>query len=193
MSSYLETIKAADGEIYHINYHQTRYESILKFFGVKEFKNLVDFLDPPKDGLYRCRLVYDLDGVVEVSYHKYKKRTINSLKIVVDNGIDYSLKSTNRKNLDSLFFKKDGCDDVLIVKNSLVTDTTIANIAFYKDGVWFTPKTPLLNGTTRARLLDDVVLKELDIKVEDLESFSKVALLNAMIDFDILENCEFLI
>jgi len=193
MSSYLETIKVVDGEIYHINYHQKRYESVLKSFGVAEFKNLVDFLDPPKDGLYRCRLVYDLYGVVEVSYHKYKKRTINSLKIVVDNGIDYSLKSTNRKDLDSLFLKKDACDDVLIIKNSLVTDTTIANIAFYKDGIWFTPKTPLLKGTTRARVLNNGVLKELDIKVEDLESFSKVALLNAMIDFDILENCEFLI
>jgi len=193
MSSYIETIKAVDGEVYHLDYHQQRYESVLKSFGVDMFKNLVDFLDPPKDGLYRCRLVYDCKDIVEVTYHKYKKRNINSLKVVFDNDVDYAIKSTNRNKLDSLFSKRDGCDDVLIIKNLLVTDTTIANIAFYKDGIWKTPKSPLLKGTTRARFLDDAKIVESNIKVQELKSFSKVALLNAMIDFEILDNCDFLV
>jgi len=74
-----------------------------------------------------------------------------------------------------------------------VTDTSIANIAFYDNGMWKTPKNPLLKGTTRARLIDEGKLIEADIRVNELRNFSKVALLNAMIDFDVLQECEFLI
>ena len=85
-------------------------------------------------------------------------------------------------------------DDILIIKDLLVTDTSIANIAFETSGgEWITPKNPLLKGTTRARLLDEGKLKEADIRVHELRSFTKVALLNAMIDFDVLDRCEFLI
>ena len=192
MNSYIETIKAINGDIYHIDYHQKRYEFVLNSFGVNDVKNLADFLDPPKDGLYKCRLVYNFNDI-DVSYSKYKKRNISSLKIIFDKDIDYSYKSIDRRELDSLFTLKGKCDDVLIIKNSLVTDTTIANVAFYRDGFWFTPKEPLLKGTTRARLLDNNTIVEADIKVQELKSFSKVALLNAMIDFDILENCELLV
>ena len=68
----------------------------------------------------------------------------------------------------------------------LVTDTSIANIALYNDGLWFTPKKPLLEGTTRARLLNAGKIIEKDIAVEDLNNYSRVALMNAMIDFDII-------
>ncbi|MEA2100016.1 MAG: aminotransferase class IV family protein [Campylobacterota bacterium] len=191
-NSFIETIKAIDGEVYNLEYHQKRYASVLNSLGIDNIQNLSDFLNPPKWGVYRCRLVYDSQSI-EVSYHEYKKRDINLLKVIFENDIDYSLKSTNREKLDSLFDLKGECDDILIIKNLFVTDTTIANIAFYKDGTWVTPKSPLLKGTTRARLLDEGKIVEADIKVQELRGFSQVALLNAMIDFDILENCEFLI
>ena len=199
-NEYLETIKVLNGEIFNINYHQKRYESVLKSLGIKPFEQLIDYINPPKDGLYRCRLVYT-PIKISVSYHKYEIRDIKSLKIVYDNNINYSKKSTNRKNIDSLFALKNKADDILIIKNSLVTDTSIANIAFYdsaktdnkNEGVWLTPKKPLLKGTTRARLLDEGKIIEADIKVTDLSKFSKIALLNAMIDFYIVDKCEFLI
>jgi 4-amino-4-deoxychorismate lyase len=185
ISTYLETIRAVDGEVYHLEYHQKRYEKVLTSFGVSEFKNLQDYLNPPSSGLYRCRVVYSLDKV-DVTYHAYKKRDINSLKLVYDETIEYSKKSTDRKNIDKLFDMRDKCDDILIVQNSLVKDTSIANVAFYNSGVWYTPSKPLLNGTTRQRLLDEGKIIEEKIKVQDLQKYSKVALLNAMIDFDII-------
>ena len=199
-NEYLETIKVLNGEIFNINYHQKRYESVLKSLDIKPFEQLIDYINPPKDGLYRCRLVYT-SIKISVSYHKYEIRDIKSLKIVYDNNINYSKKSTNRKNIDSLFALKNKADDILIIKNSLVTDTSIANIAFYdstktdnkNEGVWLTPIKPLLKGTTRARLLDEGKVIEADIKVTDLSRFSKIALLNAMIDFYIVDKCEFLI
>jgi len=130
---------------------------------------------------------------ISVSYHEYKKRDISSLKLIFNNEIDYSMKSTFREELDNLYSQRGECDDILIIKELLVTDTSIANIAFYNHGMWITPKNPLLKGTTRARLLDEGKLVEADIKVQELRSFSKVALLNAMTDFDVLDKCEFLI
>lgn len=193
---FLETIKAVDGKVFHMSYHQARYESVLKEFCIEDIENLELHVNPPQYGIYRCRLTYDLSmepHVINVTYHEYKKREISSLKLIFNNDIDYAVKSTDRTEIDKLFCKRDEGDDILIIKDLHVSDTSIANIAFLKNGEWITPKNPLLKGTTRARLIDEGKLSEADIKVQDLRSFSKVALLNAMIDFDILDTCEFLI
>lgn len=195
-NTFLETIKILDGEIFHIQYHQKRYEDVLKKFNINEVQDLKSFINPPCVGLYRCRLTYDISSSpqkIEVSYHEYRKKDISTLKIIFNNDIDYPDKSTCRDELDRLYDLKDEADDIIIIKNLLVTDTSIANIAFYTDSGWITPKTPLLRGTTRQRLIDSGELTAVDIKVQDIKKFSKVALLNAMIDFDILESCEFLI
>jgi 4-amino-4-deoxychorismate lyase len=157
---------------------------------VKECESLQEHLSPPQNGLYRCRVVYT-DETIDVSYHEYKKRDISSLKLVYDDTIEYPQKSTDRSHIDRLFAQKGNADDILIVKNSLVTDTSIANIAFYKNGVWHTPESPLLEGTTRERLLESGFLVRKDIRVEELESFTKTALLNAMIDFDIISDISY--
>jgi len=183
--SFFETIKANDGQIFHLEYHQRRYESVLKSFGITAFKDLREYLSPPSKGLFRCKLIYDAAST-EVVYYPYEKRNIQTLKLVVNDTIQYKFKATDRTQLDILFAKRSECDDVLIVRNGLVSDTTIANIAFESEGVWYTPKKPLLEGTTRARLLDEGKLFVRDIAVEDLKNYTRVALLNAMIEFDII-------
>jgi len=183
--SFLETIKAVDGKIYHSEYHQQRYESVLLALGEKTFLNLHDNLHPPSQGIYRCRVVYTKESL-SVNYFPYKKREIKTLKILHDNCIEYEKKYENRDAIDALFSKKGDADDILIVKNSKVTDTSIANIAFFDGERWLTPKTPLLKGTTRERYLQEGKIFLHDIYVDDLKKYKKVALLNAMIDFDIL-------
>ena len=189
-TSFLETIKAFDGEVFNIFYHQKRYESVLHSLGSTNYKNLIEHITPPLNGLYRCRVEYTLDSV-EVTYHAYIKKEVQSLKILHDNLIDYSKKSTNRKAIDTLYEKKENSDDVLIIKNALVSDTSIANIAFYKEGTWYTPASPLLEGTTRQRYIDKGILVPKDIDVDTLKEYTKIALLNAMIDFDIITNISF--
>jgi len=154
--------------------------------GAKKHKRLLEYLNPPKRELYRCRVLYTKD-TIEVSYHNYIKRQISALKIVYDDRIEYSLKSAQRDRLTALYQKRESCDDVIIVKNSYITDTSIANIALLSDGVWFTPKNPLLRGTTRERLLAEKKIYEKDILVDDIDRYEKIALLNAMIDFDIIQ------
>lgn len=187
-NSYLETIRAFDGKVYNLSYHQKRYESVLEHSS--SVKKLIDYLHPPKKGLYRCRLLYNNEDI-SVSYHEYKKKEIKSLKIIYDESIQYAKKSSNREDLDRLFNLREECDDILIVKNGLITDTSIANIAFFKDDTWYTPTSALLFGTTRQRFLDERRIVACDIKVEELQNFSKVALLNAMIDFDIITDISY--
>ena len=191
-NSYLETIKSVDGVLFNMSYHQERYESVLNSLGIDKKEDLKEYLNPPSFGIYRCRLVYTPD-TISVSYHEYKKREISSLKLIFNNEIEYLNKSTCRDEIDALYEQRGEGDDILIIKDLLVSDTSIANIAFYRNGDWITPKKPLLKGTTRARLIDEGKIIESDIKVQDIRNFSKIALLNAMIDFDILDRCEFLI
>jgi len=185
MSEFFETIKIDDAKIYNLEYHQQRYENTLKSLSITEFKSLASYIKVAEKGLLRCKVIYDAKGIKNVEYFKYTKRKINSLKLVYADA-KYMYKSTNREILDTLFEQKQQCDDILIVQNNLITDTSIANIALYKEGIWYTPKRVLLKGTTRQRYLDASKLVLKDIKVEDLGSYTKVALLNAMIDFDII-------
>jgi len=184
-NEFLETIRVEDGIYFHLSYHQNRYEKVLKTLNAKNIQKLETYLDAPKKGLYRCRLRYNSQKIVAVEYLEYKKREISSLKLVYDDEIDYSFKYSQRKNIDKLFALRENCDDIVIVKNGFITDTSISNIAFF-DGKWKTPASPLLKGTTRARYLNEGKLIETDIKVIDINNFTKVALLNAMIDFDII-------
>lgn len=182
---YLETIKSIDGVVQNLEYHQRRLERALGLSENIQRHRLCKLLNPPKKGVYRCRVLYDANSL-EVEYIAYKKRNIQSLKIVYNDEIEYSKKYANRELLDELFALRADCDDILIVKGGLVRETSIANVAFYDGIEWFTPKRVLLKGTTRERYLQEKKLIEKDIFVSDLKSYKKLALMNAMLDFDIM-------
>ena len=77
---------------------------------------------------------------------------------------------------------RDGSDEVIIVRNGLLTDTSYTNIALFDGCEWLTPKLPLLAGTQRASLIDRQRLREADIRADDLWSFDYIALFNAMMN-----------
>lgn len=183
----LETIKVIDAEIQNLSYHQQRYESSLKTLGYLARHDLREFITPPKEGIYRCRVVYN-EEIVKVEYFPYLFSPIDSLKLVTDDDIDYSLKYEKREELNRLFELRGSCDDVLIAKNSYLSDTTKANIALFDGSKWYTPSKPLLYGTTRARLLDENRIFAKSLHVNDLKNFSKVAVMNAMVDFSLVKN-----
>ncbi|MFW2552009.1 aminotransferase class IV family protein [Aliarcobacter butzleri] len=180
---YFETIKCEDFEVFNLDYHQKRVANTI---GLNI--NLQEYINPISEELLRCKLIYDENGVVDVLYFPYKKREIKSFKIIFDNEIEYSKKYLNRAKLDELYEKRDDCDEVIIIKNEIVTDTTIANIAIFYENFWITSKNCLLGGTTRARLLEEKKLFEKDITLDMLKNASKVALMNAMIGFDEIKN-----
>ncbi len=181
----LETIKIEDGQVINIEWHNRRCnKSRLELFDEKKLLNLEEFIEAPQKGLYRCRILYD-SKVNSVEYIPYTPKKIKSFKIVKSN-INYSYKYSDREELNKLL--DNAYDDIIIEKNGLLTDTTIANIAFYDGKQWSTPLNPLLEGTLREKLLSEEFLVLKNIKSEDIKNYSHFALMNAMIGFQIQKN-----
>ena len=185
MPLILETIKIENAEVFNLSYHQKRFEKSQKdLFNTQTAIALSSLIKPPLEGVYRCRILYD-ETVRSVEYLPYKGKPIHTLKIVSSN-ISYPYKYADRDALDKLLEDNPEADDVIIEKEGFITDTSIANLAFYDGEQWFTPKKPLLEGTLRAKLLDEGFLQTREIKSSEISHYKKVALMNAMIGFKII-------
>jgi len=186
-SLLLETIKIEEGVVANLPYHQDRCDqSRQTLFKSTDKLDLASIIQPPQTGLYRCRILY-ADALHSIEYLPYVPKEIHSLKIVPSE-IDYAFKYANREELTALLDAHQEVDEVIIEKDGCLTDTTIANIAFYDGKQWFTPENPLLKGTMRAKLIDEGFLQTKEIKKEDLTNYTQVALINAMIGFKILNH-----
>ena len=183
--SFIETLKVQDGALLHVEYHNRRFNATRKeFFGFAEGQNLLDFVSLPRSvatGIFKCRVRYDAI-VRDIRFEPYRMRKISSLKLVEDNTIDYRFKYADRSSIESLYALRGECDDILILREGLLTDTSYANIAFWDGSRWITPRNPLLGGTCRARLLDTGELVEGDLKPGEVKSFRKIRIFNAMMD-----------
>ncbi len=184
MCQFIETIQILDGKIQRLGYHQARMDATRKhFFGDVTPINLEQHIAlPPVFEEIKCRIVYDKE-IVDISYSPYHIRNIQWLKLVFDDQISYPYKSINRERLSELTLLKDSYDEILIVRNGLVTDTSYTNIALFDGHQWVTPASPLLKGTQRASLIDKGILHEMDIRAESLAKFQRICLINAMMDF----------
>jgi 4-amino-4-deoxychorismate lyase len=187
MCQLVESLKLKDGVIRNLEYHQSRMNrSMNELFPDAEKIELAKAITIPencKSGAYKVRVVYG-SGVEKIEIEPYIFRTIKSLKVVRHESIDYHLKYTNRQILQELFAQRGNCDDIIIVKNGFVTDSFAANLLFFDGKKWFTPTTPLLKGTKRQLLLDQGIISEREIREEDIRSYQKVGLINAMIDLE---------
>lgn len=185
---FVETIKIANGKPSNLPYHQARMERTIRHFfpnlALNAMPSLPDLITPNENmELVKARVVYGADGVEHIEYAPYSMRPIRSLQVVYDDTISYSYKSCDRSQLNALAAKKGDCDEIIIVKNNLLTDTSFTNLAIIDGNCWLTPRQPLLLGTRRASLLDQGLIKEADITVDDLKRAERIRLFNAMIDF----------
>ena len=181
----LETIRIEDGVIHNLKYHQQRCNKSRQIlFDSHDVLDLFACIEAPKSGLYRCRILY-AEHLHSIEYIPYTPKEIHSLKIV-SSDIEYSLKYANRDALNALLASNQDVDEVIIEKKGYLSDTTMSNIAFFDGKQWVTPLNPLLEGTMRAKLIDEGFLHPKEIKREDLQNYSQVALMNAMIGFKIL-------
>jgi len=179
---FLETILADEGTIPHLQWHQKRLEKTLRRNSIFVVYELSELLMPPRQGQWRCRVVYDKYGV-EIEYLPYKPKVVTTLLAVETDDIDYRDKTTERGILNTLYAQRGTADDILIVRNGLITDTTVANVACLIEGRWLTPATPLLEGTARARLLAEGKLHTADITLAEARAAEKIAVMNALSGF----------
>ena len=183
-----ETIKIENGKIHNLNYHQARVNHAYKeLFRTEPKLNLQETLtDYPTNNLYRAKIVYDINGLILKDYYIYKQKKISTFLLAEIPNINYNFKYFNRDFLSPL--KEYQANEFIITQNGYLADTTIANIALFhtRSQKWHTPKTPLLQGTTLNRYLENKELIKTDVHYKDLKNYSKIALLNAMVDRVIL-------
>ena len=185
--SFIEVVKVKDGVFIDAQPHMNRiFRTTSHFFREPLTVELTDNMIPIElsKGIIKCRIVYN-SKVISIEFEPYKMRSIASLAIVEDPIIDYSYKYLNRDHINKLFARREECDDILIVKNSLITDTSYSNVVFKdSEGKLYTPCSTLLDGTKRQRLLATDIIQEKEIHVNDIHSFVGLYLINAMIDIE---------
>lgn len=181
MCRLFETIRIENGKAVSLEYHQQR---VAKVSSVQLLPHVAQ-IKLPVAGVYKLRIDYDTEkGITGTILEKYEIRRVVTLKAVHCDTISYPLKYADRRVLDMLHAQRGKSDDVLIIKNNFVTDTTFANILFSAGGQWFTPSTPLLKGTCREKLLTEGIVTERCITAADIKNYDKAMLINAMLPFD---------
>lgn len=179
---FFETIRVKNGKLLNLKYHQQRVDRTRDSFGFDTTLELKkQNFELSKKGDFRLRVDYD-KKIKSFTCKELTCREFQKFRIV-ESDINYGFKYANRDELDAL---KTDDKEIIIVKNGLLTDTTIANIALHVDGIWLTPKIPLLQGTTRERLIDSGFLRCEDLTTDDLKKADNFAIMNALIDFKVI-------
>lgn len=184
---FLETIKIHEGRIRHLPYHQQRVERTVRaHYPQAEIPQLQRHLQKiPTAGIYKCRILYN-DRIQTVTFEHYTPKPVRTFT-VIESAIDYAYKYADRSALERLK-ESVPTDEIIIQKEGLLTDTSYSNLAFYDGNRWITPRSPLLQGTMRAKLLEEGRLIEGEVTLDDLKKFKDIALMNAMIEFKVLKN-----
>lgn len=182
----LESIKILNNKIYNLDYHKERIARSLelnyKSLAQIDFDSIVKEIKKIDTGLHKLRLIYN-DSFLKYELHPYQIKSIRTLQLISSNSVGYSHKFLDRTHLDKLYKLKRNADDILIVKNGMITDTYYCNVALLKDEKWMTPKVPLLKGTKRQQLIDDAQISEKLIYMDDLLQYDRIRLFNALIEF----------
>ncbi len=191
MSLFFETLRVIQGEVQNLPFHnervnRTRYAHFNNASKI-DIEAHIHQTDPT---LERCKVCYH-DSIISVEFAPLIKREFQSFKIL-ESDITYNFKNVDREEIDALVSQKESCDDILILKDGYVTDTSIANIAYHDGTRWITPKNPLLLGTMRESLIKRQLLLEKDVKIEDIKKASRFAIMNALIGFHEIKAVKFL-
>jgi 4-amino-4-deoxychorismate lyase len=187
MCLLLESIKIVDRAFQNLDAHTARLNrSRIELFGSPDRIDLHDVLKVPGDlteGVYKCRVIY-AETIRGVEFVPYIPRIIRSLKLVDGCNLEYEYKYLDKTQIDRLKSGKNA-DDILIVKEGSITDTSFSNVIFFDGVSWITPARPLLKGTKRQLLIDAGRILEEEVKASDLKYFHKAVLVNAMLDLDV--------
>jgi len=188
MYRFIETICVSEGKIRDPEVHLTRIRiTLFAHYGKWDddrFSSWFDIRFPLKYGWYKYRLIYTHSGVQSASVTPYQPRSIRRLRLVHADKLEYAFKYEDRSGIDQLMATRGQADDILIVKNGYLSDSSYANILLWDGSRWWTPDTPLLQGTMRQRLLSAGQVRARPIPVETIWSYERIKLVNAMLDLE---------
>jgi 4-amino-4-deoxychorismate lyase len=184
MSLLFETIRIENGILMYPGEHEKRmFRSRNALFGTTDLLFVDQVVRIPggyTSGTVRCRIDYGIK-IDSVSFAHYMMKPLKKFQVVVDGGIEYPYKFSDRSGLESLLKKKNRADEIILVKHGLITDTSFSNLVFYNGRDWITPSRPLFKGTCRERLIREGKILERRISLMEINSFRGFKIINAMI------------
>lgn len=187
MSQFFESIRVNDGIAENLSFHQFRVNKTLKAFDAShnsiELAKIVQQLALPAEDLFKLRISYDLNGNYEAKCNPYQYRQINDFALVDIKGHRYDYKYANRDWISEALALS-GKDEIMMHDGGLIKDCSYTNIVFYDGVKWFTPATPLLEGTQRAKLIKEGIIQPKALYVQDIPRFKKLKSINAMLNWD---------
>ena len=181
MCQFLETIKVKNKQPANLDWHQLRVNQTFKdHYPNIEVLNLIQVTKSivvPDDSTYKLRIIYSQKDF-QIELAKYLPKKIEKIGVVkIADDFNYHYKFAERNYFNQLLSRYSEFDDLLLIKNGLITDSTYANLIFKNNNGLFTPTSPLLAGTARARMLASSIIKAQEISLSDLRNFSSFFLI----------------
>lgn len=187
MSQFIESIYINNGQSRHIDLHQHRVDQTFVHLGISrhavQLLTIINALNIPKDGLFKLRIVYDSTSNFTYELLPYHYKRIHRFKLMDIGERNYAFKYADRDWIYTLL-NEAGTDDIVMLQNGKIKDSSYANIIFQDGDTWYTPSVPLLPGTMRFHLIDQGLIQPASIHLNDLSRFSHFKLINAMMDFE---------
>ncbi len=191
MSPLIESIALHHGIPQNLTYHQKRMSfSAQKLWNTTapDLNELlhthipISWLEIP---LAKARLIYDQYGQTELKIQPYLRRKITELVATeIPAGLDYAFKFWDRSWIDQLCRDLSENQDILLHKNGWIQDSSYANVALLKKGIWYTPARPLLQGTCLMRCIDEALLRPAYIHLDEVHTYEKIKLINALLGWE---------
>lgn len=161
---FIETIRYQFGRLHLVDLHENRMKRTLRaqrqpspLLSVLEQYGLKRMLEPYLIGLsakecIKLRFTYDIDQLDTPTLVSYTPRLIKYVKLIdLPDTASYEYKWENRSLLEVEGLASE--EEVLFVRNGLLTDTRFSNIVLRLSGELLTPECPLLHGVMREYLI----------------------------------------
>lgn len=180
---FFETIRMENGIVCAPERHRERMQQTCnETWGDFRHDAILKNLQVPeayRTGIVKLNVFYN-QTLFETKFSPYVPQEIKSIRLVdAPDELNYHLKYTDRSLMNKLV-QLSGADEIIMVRNGMITDTSKANIVFEKEGAFFTPNTFLLNGTMRQHLLNTQQVKEAQISLENMAQYEAMYFVNAM-------------
>jgi para-aminobenzoate synthetase/4-amino-4-deoxychorismate lyase len=186
----IETMRVSEsGDVYLLDRHLHRLRHSARHFSFKydsdKVRGQIAGAAPRKPAA--LRLLLSQNGGVELSLSPLPADHFRSLKFSsmrVDSKDQFLYHKTTKRSIYEN--ARRDCDEntdvILINERDEITETTITNIAVFRDGQWITPvlSCGLLPGVLRAELLARGEIVEGIIHPEDLHSSDPIRCFNAL-------------
>jgi para-aminobenzoate synthetase/4-amino-4-deoxychorismate lyase len=187
----LETMRAEGGAVALMDRHCERLQRSAAHFGfacdIEGIRKAIENAARTTEGPECLRLLLERHGVPNIEIKAVPSNTPQRLLIsrhlVNSNDLFLRHKTTDRRVYQQARQGvAEGEDVILVNERGEATETTIANIAVLRGGLWITPpiSSGLLGGVMRAEFLDRKAITEGVIRVDELIAGETVRCFNAL-------------